>query len=217
MELSGIAKSGTTSSPEATGAKGIGKDEFLKLFTLQLKYQNPLKPLESAEFTSQLAQFSSLEQLTTMSSQLKDLVLFQNSIQNTLATGLVGKRVTVSGDQIALKDTADVNYQLADDASKVKLSIFSLDGKLAREVQIASQQAGTQKYLWDGRDTQGNKLPDGPYRVQVSAFDAQGNPVGVQTLSSGTVTGVTFDNNMTYLIVDGKARFQFKDIKEIGS
>jgi len=51
----------TTSSSSGTGE--LGKDEFLKLFIAQIQYQDPLNPLDSAEFTAQLAQFSSVEQL----------------------------------------------------------------------------------------------------------------------------------------------------------
>jgi hypothetical protein len=66
----------------------LGKDDFLKLFTTQLRYQDPLNPMDSTEFTSQLAQFSSLEQLTNINEQMSNLVLFQNSLQNTPSPGM---------------------------------------------------------------------------------------------------------------------------------
>lgn len=76
----------------ATG-KTLGKEEFLKLFTNQLKYQDPLKPMDSSEFTAQLAQFSSLEQLYNINSGLEQLLSFQSSLNNGMVTGFIGKTV----------------------------------------------------------------------------------------------------------------------------
>lgn len=81
-----------TAAPKS-GSAAVGKDEFLRLFVTQLRYQDPLSPLDSAGFTAQLAQFSSLEQLTTISGRFDRLLLYQGSLQNTLMAGLVGKRI----------------------------------------------------------------------------------------------------------------------------
>ncbi len=77
----------------ATIGSTLSKDDFLKLFTLQLKYQNPLKPMDSTEFTAQLAQFSSLEQLYNMNNGLQDLLAYQGSMNNGIIAGLLGKSV----------------------------------------------------------------------------------------------------------------------------
>lgn len=73
--------------------KTLGKDEFLKLFTSQLRFQDPLNPMESAEFTAQLAQFSSLEQLFNMNKNLQQLLAYQSSLNNGMVTGFIGKNV----------------------------------------------------------------------------------------------------------------------------
>ncbi len=71
----------------------LGKDDFLRLFVKQMQYQNPLNPMDNTEFASQLAQFSSLEQLTNISTQMKDLLIFQNSLHNTLTASFIGRNV----------------------------------------------------------------------------------------------------------------------------
>jgi flagellar basal-body rod modification protein FlgD len=82
----------------SSGNKSLGKDEFLRLFVTQLRAQNPLNPMDATGFTAQLAQFSSLEQLTNLGTQMGQLVQFQGSLQNTLTAGLIGKRIsTVDG------------------------------------------------------------------------------------------------------------------------
>jgi flagellar basal-body rod modification protein FlgD len=102
MDMSGIASTYSTSGSSAATApkKELGKEDFLQLFTTQLRAQNPLKPMDSTEFTSQMAQFSSLEQLTNINTNLNNLLLFQNSLQNVSATGMIGKRVALANDEI---------------------------------------------------------------------------------------------------------------------
>jgi flagellar basal-body rod modification protein FlgD len=102
MDMSGIASTYTAAGSGAATApkKELGKEDFLQLFTTQLRAQNPLKPMDSTEFTSQMAQFSSLEQLTNINTNLNNLLLFQNSLQNVSATGMIGKRVALVNDEV---------------------------------------------------------------------------------------------------------------------
>ncbi|OGW55957.1 MAG: hypothetical protein A2Y81_05170 [Nitrospirae bacterium RBG_13_43_8] len=195
--------------------KTLGKDDFLKLFVTQLRYQNPLNPLDNNEFTAQLAQFSSLEQLSNMNSQLHDLLLFQNSLQNTLTSNLIGKQVKILGNEIYLKETGEISYTPQEDVSKVKISFYDSGGKLVREVNLGQQTAGEKSYVWDGTDNSGSRVPEGHYQVKVEAFDDSGNPVNVSTAVYGTVTGITFDNNITYLIINDSLKIQLSEIQEI--
>jgi flagellar basal-body rod modification protein FlgD len=87
------ATSGTSGATQVTPQDSVTKDEFLKLFVTQLKYQDPLNPMDSTEFTSQLAQFSSLEQLTDINTGVGSLLQSQGSLQNALVTGLIGRQV----------------------------------------------------------------------------------------------------------------------------
>ena len=77
----------------SAAGKTMGKDEFLKLFTNQLKNQDPMKPMDSSAFTAQLAQFSSLEQLFNINNGLEQLLSFQSSLSNSMVAGFIGKTV----------------------------------------------------------------------------------------------------------------------------
>jgi flagellar basal-body rod modification protein FlgD len=74
----------------------LGRDEFLKLFTYQLKNQDPMNPMDSAAFSSQLAQFSSLEQLYNSNEKLSELVSYQRgSLVNDMSASLLGNKVVL--------------------------------------------------------------------------------------------------------------------------
>ncbi len=69
----------------------VSKDAFLQLFVTQLQNQDPMSPLEGHEFIAQLAQFSSLEQLTTLNSSFADTLQFQ---QLSGGSEFIGKKAT---------------------------------------------------------------------------------------------------------------------------
>lgn len=202
-------------SQEVSIQKNLGKDDFLKLFVMQLRFQNPLNPMNNTEFTAQLAQFSSLEQLNNMNSKLQDLLLFQNSLQNTLATTLLGREIKIPGNEIYLKDESEISYVLQEDASNVKISIYNSGGEPVREIYLGQQKTGEKSYVWDGTDNSSNHLPEGYYNIKVEAFNKSGNPVNVSTEVYRKVTGITFDDNITYLVIDDSSKIQLSDIKEI--
>ncbi|EKN63887.1 flagellar hook assembly protein FlgD [Schinkia azotoformans] len=74
-------------------SNNLGKDEFLKILMVQLQNQDPLNPMEDKEFIAQMAQFTSLEQMTKMASSFEKFIEFQKS--NTLSSyvGWIGKKV----------------------------------------------------------------------------------------------------------------------------
>ncbi|MFA5072278.1 MAG: flagellar hook capping FlgD N-terminal domain-containing protein [Nitrospirota bacterium] len=214
MDITTVAN-GTTAATSSGSADSMGKNDFLKLFIAQLQNQNPLNPIDSTGFTSQLAQFSSLEQLTNINTALSNLTSNQNYSQNALAAGLIGKTVVASGNQTTLNGTASINCSLAEDAADVTVTITDASGKKVREVSLGQQKAGSVSYRWDGTDAQGIAQPNGSYTFTVKAVDATGKSVDVTTLMEGAVLGVTFQNNVTYLVLNNGCMVSLSDIKAI--
>jgi flagellar basal-body rod modification protein FlgD len=68
----------------------LDKEAFLSLLITQLRYQNPIKPLDNTEFIAQLAQFSSLEQMTNLNKNFLKFLEIQNL---SLASSLIGRNI----------------------------------------------------------------------------------------------------------------------------
>src|SRR5436305_6467735 len=85
-----------TSATDKTTLAG-NFNTFLTLLTTQLKNQNPLDPLDTNQFTSQLVQFASVEQQINMNQQLTTLVAMQKATQTTSAMSFLGSTATVDG------------------------------------------------------------------------------------------------------------------------
>jgi flagellar basal-body rod modification protein FlgD len=192
---------GTSTSTTSSDTKSIGKDDFMKLLLAQLKNQDPLKPMDGTDFAAQLAQFSSLEQLTNLNTELKNQGLNQMTMGYAQSVNMIGKEaIAQKGNTVQVNGaTADVNYNLASDAATVAISIFDKDGKLVKTIEETGMKAGMNKLTWDCSSvTQGN------YTFQISATDTAGKSVTADTMVSGLVTAAHFKNNSITLTVNGQ-------------
>lgn len=216
MNITSATSATQTAGAATTGAtQTLGENDFLKLLTAQMQAQDPLNPMDSANFASQLAQFSSVEQLTNINSQLTNMATSQASLQNTMASDLIGKKVVVTGNKATLNGQAVMPYTLPSNASTVTVSVYDSTGALVKTTVLGQQAAGNNSYTWDGKDQNGNTLAAGQYTFAVNAVDSSGNAIAATTLTSGTVTGISFNNNVTSLTLDNMTQVQLGDVHEI--
>lgn len=212
---------GTTGlQPTGTAALGgaLGKDEFLKLLMAQIQFQDPMSPMADHEFVAQLATFSGLEQQMVANERLGELQLSQLSSGNAQLAGFIGQSVVARGDSLTIGDGAvpPVSVQLDGAAAKVDITIRDAAGSVVATIDGGSRPAGSSEVAWPGTDGSGNPLPPGNYSVSVEDTDAQGQPVAASTLTSGVVTGVSFENGYAELLI-GSRRIQPADILSVGA
>jgi flagellar basal-body rod modification protein FlgD len=208
----------TTEQVKAQGT--LDKEDFLLLLVTQLKLQNPLDPLDNQEFGAQLAQFSSLEQLTNLNESMKEtqstnLDLTQ-SITNGLSASLIGKRILADSNRFyhyqGYEDT--MKFSLTAPADKVKVRISTTSGNVLYEKDLGSLPSGEQTFVWNGKNSNGNVVSDGQYVFEVVANDASGNSIVDKLRTYGIVTAVRFRDGMAYLVVNN-VEIPMKDIEEI--
>lgn len=213
MEVSDV--SSISSKVQTFGSKTLGKEDFMRLLLKQLSYQDPLNPMDSTEFTAQLTQFSSLEQLSNINSTLSDVLAFQHSMQNASMANMIGRTIRVPGSSAYLGDTADISYHLSREAAEVKISVYDGAGRLVVTKEMGPQPAGRNSFIWDGRDRLGARMPEGHYTFDVEAKDSSDGTVAVVTDSFGMVTGVDFRDGGTYLVLNDGRSVHLSDIQSI--
>lgn len=108
---------GSSKSTVVNPNSGMDKDAFLKLLITQLKYQDPMKPMDDTQFIAQMAQFSSLEQMTNISTAMGAL----NTSMGTLNGGqLAGQALSLVGRTITAQDPADPTKTITGVVSQVE-------------------------------------------------------------------------------------------------
>jgi flagellar basal-body rod modification protein FlgD len=181
------ASTPASSSTSATPLNSLAGNfnDFLNLLMTQLQNQDPTSPMDTNAFTSQLVQYASVEQQINANSNLTKLI--QATQSNTLlqSSSLVGKQVDVLNDHLALQNGSAALHFDTDKPETVNIGVYSASGTKLLQTTVQTQ-AGTNNWTWDGRDSQGNQLPDGSYKVAV--VDPSGTALA--TTITGTVTGL---------------------------
>ncbi len=180
----------------------MGQEEFLQLLITQLQNQDPLNPMEGTEFTAQLAQFSSLEQLFSIDGSLEQMLSNQTNNGAGDVASLMGKVIVAEDDSMTVNGgiSTSANFTIERPAN-VQVTIFDSYGVEVKSINAGEMETGTYSVAWDGRDNSGYPVADGTYSYEVSATDDTGGPVPTSSIVTGEVTGVTYEYGMPYLLL----------------
>lgn len=205
--ISGIgASSAANTGKAAQDQKKLAKDlnDFMTLLTTQLQHQDPLDPMDATEFTSQLVQFASVEQQISANSNLESLIKAQENSQLASVASYVGRFVEAESNVVQVYNgQGEFNYILHDDSEGTIINIQDMNGRTVFSSEGANVM-GKHGVVWDGTDLDGNKVPDGAYKLTVSALDADGKTVDVTTTSVGKVTGVSYAGTEPILMMNNQ-------------
>jgi len=205
MEITSTSSTTTTATgtSESTATLFENYEAFLQLLTTQLQYQDPLDPMDTSEYTSQLVQYASVEQSILMNDNLESLISLTSSNAATMALQYVGDTAEIDSAYAMMQDgSASWNYELASDAEEVVLQVRDQDGNLVFETSGETGE-GSHGFQWDGTTDDGSLAEDGIYSLTVSALDADGNDIDSAISSFGTITGVdSSDGSLVFQVGD---------------
>ncbi|MDH5298761.1 MAG: flagellar hook assembly protein FlgD [Desulfobulbaceae bacterium] len=201
------------------GNKELGRSDFMTLFITQMQYQDPMKPMDSYEMASQLAQFSSMEATMKMSDNMEKLLAYQSSQNNIQLLGLIDSDVQIFGNKLGVDkgQVASTEFTLADTADVCKVEIYDAAGHLVRTIDMGGSPAGTFDLSWDGKDRRGQAVADGAYSYKVVALDGRGQEVEVDYRTTGHVTGADFSTGAgkAQLIIDNQINVGVDEILKV--
>ena len=178
----------------------LGREAFLTMLVAQLQHQDPLNPMEGTDFTSQLAQFSSLEQQFATNDALLAIQRALESGNEESLIDYIGKNVQGETNTLIMKGgrISGGSYTLQSEADVI-VGIYDTDGLQVRSLYPGQKEPGVHPVNWDGKDNSGNSVTDGTYLYEVIAVSDQGGVVSTSTSIEGLVSGVVVKDGKQYL------------------
>lgn len=187
---------------------------FLTLLTTQLQNQNPLDPLDTNQFTSQLVEFAGVEQAVKTNDNLESLAKLSAANAITGAVSFIGKQVAAAGTSSELRDgSASWVYSLDQDATQLTVKVLDESGNQVF-AQTTSNPLKEGIFVWDGRTNDGGTAEEGTYTISLEATAADGSGVTSSTNFTGTVTQVDLEGGTPVLTV-GNRSVKIEDIVKI--
>lgn len=180
----------TTNGNSLTSTQDIAQN-FLKMLTVQLQNQDPLNPMDNAQMTSQLAQLNTVDGINRLNTTMNSLMTQMQAANFMNLSGSVGKTVLASGrDVYYTGQPISMAAKLNDAVASLTATISDSTGQILDTLDLGPASGGVVDFIWDGRDSQGNAVATGAYRLQVTAKDLQGKELVPPTYVSAQVASV---------------------------
>jgi flagellar basal-body rod modification protein FlgD len=205
-----------------TSKKELGKDDFLKMMIAQLKNQDPLNPMDSSQYSAQLAQFSTLEQITNLNQSMKEFLntnlMASQAINNALSANLIGKEVKIDNQIFEYngQDKISFGYKLTTSTNKVNISIYDQNGNLVKSFENINSNAGENHFEWDFKNSNGLNVPQGSYRIVIDAKNIAGEKLDTKIYQFGKVNSIKFSQDGAKLVING-IEYNLSDVIEISN
>ena len=217
LQSLGLAPAATTAATRASSNQ-LSQDQFFKLMTAQLNNQNPLNPQDSAQFLSQMAQFSTVSGIQELQNSFSSFAASMQQDQSLAASNLVGHSASVLSDKALLPSGGSMSGELVlpADASAVTLKIIDASGKPVKTVSLGAQSQGSVPFRWDGTlDGGGALAAPGMYQIQAEAVIG-GQNTALETQATAPVSGVKLGGAKGMQVeLQGLGSFSMSDIQSI--
>jgi len=216
--VSPVSSSTATTTDTSQSMKQLSGNfsTFLTLLTTQLKNQDPTSPMDSNAFTQQLVMYSQVEQQIDTNTNLKSLISQGTTNAGAMAATYLGKKVSVTNGNASLSGgAANWVYSLDKAAASNTLTITNASGRTVWS-STGETAAGNHTLAWDGKDTNGNQLSDGTYKLTVTAKDSASNTITSTVASAGVVGQIDLTGGVPKLIV-GNMQLELGDIAALAN
>jgi flagellar basal-body rod modification protein FlgD len=173
--------------------------------------------MESGDFLSQIAQFSTVEGIGDLNDAFAGLSQSLVSNQALQATNLVGREVLAPTGVAALSQGGNIrgNVELPAASGEVVVNVYDQAGQVIRRLELGSQAAGPVAFQWDGLKNDGQFASPGSYFISAEA-SIDGQFESVETLLASEVRSVTLSNSGGLLLdLDGIGSLDFSEVRQI--
>lgn len=197
----------------------LGQGDFMKLMLTQMKFQDPLKPMENGEFLSQLAQFGTVNGINELKTSFEKLASSLQSSRALQASTMVGRSVLVDSSDFTLDATGSGVHGAVDLQSttdNLVLTVSDQFGQYVKTINMGTLKPGIVNFTWEGMDEAGAAVPPGIYRIN-AAINIDGQSVAQNTMAKVKVESVTLNQSggEPQLNLHGAGSIPISQVKEI--
>ncbi|OYZ62017.1 MAG: flagellar hook capping protein [Sulfuricurvum sp. 24-42-5] len=193
----------------------LGKDDFLKLLLLELKYQDPTSPMDSEKILTQTSQLATLESTENTNKSLETLAASLTSSMQYSTLSAIGKIADTGSNAVVFEEGKKTDFELyfPQDVKNGSVKIMDVNGDTIKTIPLEAMSAGTHPYSWNGADDGGSTVKAGIYYAEAAYTDTTGQN---RTSRVGTypIESVRFDNGKASVKM-GSSYVPFESIKEI--
>ncbi len=207
---------GLAQPAQANKTQSLGQADFLKLMTTQLQSQDPFKPMDSAQFLGQIAQFSTvsgIQSLNTGFASLSDSLTANQALQGA---SLVGRSVQVPGNALVLGASGAVTASATLPSSgSVTATVHDAAGSIVRRLDLGTQSSGSLDIGWDGITQDGTRAAAGNYSIRAELTAADGTTEALSTQIIAPVTAVRLGAQGLQLELAGEGSVPLSSVTQI--
>jgi flagellar basal-body rod modification protein FlgD len=209
------AYTGATTAATNVDKSVLGKDDFLKLLLLELKYQDPTSPMDSEKILTQTSQLAGLEASENTNKALETLAASLGASLQYSGIAAIGKLADTGSNAIVREKGEKVKFELyfPDAVASGNVNILDSSGNILRSMPIGATDAGIAQYTWDGANNNGVDLKAGVYYVESSYTKTDGT-TATSRIGLYPIEAIRFDGGTTYAKL-GSNYVDFSTIKEV--
>jgi len=168
------------------------QNNFMKMLVAQMQNQNPLNPMDNAQFASQLAQMSQLQGIENMRTSIDSFVKQVSSGRLLDQSALIGREVLAAASAVNWDGQTPVNFAVNADTmlSNATLRITGSDGRIVDEISLGSLGPEIKSLSWDGNTKEGTAARTGAYRISIEGLTFDGKTGKGNALTGAVVQSV---------------------------
>jgi len=190
-------------------------NDFLNMLMTQLQNQDPTTPMDTNTFTSELVQFSSVEQQIDTNTSLTSLIQLTQGGEVIQGSSMIGQQVTVRSSQIPLQNSLGTVNITSPAAEPVSIQITNSAGTDIFDASVKAA-AGNNTFTWNGTNNAGQTVPDGLYTLVATGSNVGGGTSSLPFTITGTATGVVSSGTAVNLQI-GTLSVPFSAITSVGN
>ena len=191
-------------TPTGGAVSSLTQQDFMRLLTQQLAYQDPFNPVSNDQMVSQMASFATVDGISKMGDQFALMNQLMGSGQALQASSLVGQDVLLPTTDAWLENgqvSGAIFSKNGEKLNNLSIRVEDENGQLIKTIDIGGEKDGVIRFNWDGTDKDGNPVPEGKYKLKATAeIDGENKDISDQLATYHRVSSVVLQSDSGALI-----------------